>query len=154
MAAAIDEIEFQDPSTIAAFIMEPIQGAGGVIVPHESFMQKMRAVCDRYGILMISDEVICGFGRTGDWTGARHWGVQPDMMTLAKGITSAYFPFGACMVNGQIAETFEKGPPAAASIFHGYTYSGHPVGAAAAHEVAVGPPVLVSWACRAFRCRR
>ena len=132
VAAAVDEIEFQNPGTIAAFIMEPLLGAGGVIVPHESFMRKMREVCDLYGILMIADEVICGFGRTGDWSGSRHWGVRPDMMTMAKGITSAYFPFGACLLNAQIAETFEQGTPDAASIFHGYTYSAHPVGAAAA----------------------
>ena len=132
VAAMVDEIEFQGANTIAAFIMEPIQGAGGVIVPHESFMPKVREVCDRYGILMIADEVITGFGRTGDWSGSRHWGVQPDMMTMAKGITSGYFPFGACMVSEAFAEVFEKGPADTASIFHGYTYSAHPVGAAAA----------------------
>ena len=129
--AAADEIAFQDPSTIACFIMEPILGAGGVIVPHESFMPKMRELCSAHGILMIADEVICGFGRTGDWSGSRHWGVQPDMMTMAKGITSGYFPFGACMVSEAFADVFETGDPEAASIFHGYTYSAHPVGAAA-----------------------
>ena len=128
-AAAVDEIEFQDPSTIAAFIMEPILGAGGVIVPDASFMRRMREVCDRYGILMISDEVICGFGRTGDWTGARHWGVQPDMMTIAKGITSGYFPVGGVLVSGKVAEVFESAD-AAGAIWTGYTYSAHPVGAA------------------------
>ena len=130
--AAIDEVEFQGPGTIACFIMEPIQGAGGVIVPPAHYMPAMREVCDRYDILMIADEVICGFGRTGDWSGSRHWGVQPDMMTMAKGITSGYFPFGACMVNEAVAEVFEGGDPDTASIFHGYTYSAHPVGAAAA----------------------
>ena len=132
VAAMVDEIEFQGANTIAAFIMEPIQGAGGVIVPHESFMGKMREVCTRYGILMIADEVITGFGRTGDWSGSRHWGVQPDMMTMAKGITSGYFPFGACMVSDAFAEVFETGDPDMAAIFHGYTYSAHPVGSAAA----------------------
>ncbi|PTX54954.1 hypothetical protein C8N43_3777 [Litoreibacter ponti] len=131
-AAMVDEIEFQGADTIAAFIMEPIQGAGGVIVPHESFMGLMREICSRYGILMIADEVITGFGRTGDWSGSRHWGVQPDMMTMAKGITSGYFPFGACMVSDAVAEVFEQGDATDASIFHGYTYSAHPVGAAAA----------------------
>ncbi len=131
VAAAADEIAFQDPATISCFIMEPIQGAGGVIVPHESFMPKMRALCEENGILFIADEVICGFGRTGDWSGSRHWGVQPDMMTMAKGITSGYFPFGACMVSEAVAEVFETGSPEMASIFHGYTYSAHPVGAAA-----------------------
>lgn len=130
--AAQDEIEFQGPDTVAAFIMEPIQGAGGVIVPPASYMPAMRALCDQYGILMIADEVICGFGRTGDWSGSRHWGVKPDMMTMAKGITSGYFPFGACMVSDAFAEVFETGDPDLASIWHGYTYSAHPVGAAAA----------------------
>lgn len=129
-AAMVDEIEFQDPSTIAAFIMEPIQGAGGVIVPDASFMKHMRAVCDRYGILMISDEVITGFGRTGDWSGARHWGVKPDMMTIAKGITSGYFPVGGVLLNDRIADVFEKSGPEGA-IWTGYTYSAHPVGTAA-----------------------
>ncbi|MDA7423656.1 aminotransferase class III-fold pyridoxal phosphate-dependent enzyme [Thalassococcus lentus] len=125
-----DEIAFQDPSTIAAFIMEPIQGAGGVIVPHETFMPLMRDICDRHGILMISDEVITGFGRTGDWSGARHWGVQPDMMSTAKGITSGYFPVGAALMSGKVAEVFETSG-ADGGIYHGYTYSAHPVGAAA-----------------------
>ncbi|WP_422002634.1 aminotransferase class III-fold pyridoxal phosphate-dependent enzyme [Roseovarius mucosus] len=129
-AAMVDEIEFQDPSTIAAFIMEPIQGAGGVIVPDASFMKHMRDICDRYGILLISDEVITGFGRTGDWTGARHWGVKPDMMTIAKGITSGYFPVGGVVLGDKVAEVFEKAGPEG-SIWTGYTYSAHPVGAAA-----------------------
>jgi hypothetical protein len=130
-AAFEDEIAFQDPKTIAAFIMEPIQGAGGVIVPDASFMKLMREICDRHGILMISDEVITGFGRTGDWSGARHWGVQPDMMTTAKGITSGYFPVGACMVGDKVADVFENDHTGEAGIFHGYTYSAHPVGSAA-----------------------
>ncbi|MEL6209804.1 MAG: aminotransferase class III-fold pyridoxal phosphate-dependent enzyme, partial [Pseudomonadota bacterium] len=129
-AAMEDEIQFQGPGTIAAFIMEPIQGAGGVIVPHETFMPLMREICDRHGILMIADEVICGFGRTGDWSGSRHWAVAPDMMCCAKGITSAYFPVGACLLSGKVAEVFESSDEGGA-IFHGYTYSAHPVGAAA-----------------------
>ena len=129
-AAMEDEIQFQGPGSIAAFIMEPIQGAGGVIVPHETLMPLLRDICDRHGILMISDEVITGFGRTGDWTGARHWGVQPDMMSCAKGITSGYFPVGAALMSGKVAEVFESAD-ADGAIFHGYTYSAHPVGAAA-----------------------
>ena len=125
-----DEIVFQGPETIAAFIMEPIQGAGGVIVPHETFMPLMREICDRYGILLISDEVITGFGRTGDWSGARHWGVRPDMMSTAKGITSGYFPVGAALIADHVAEIFEKSDDEGA-FYHGYTYSAHPVGAAA-----------------------
>lgn len=130
-AAMEDEIAFQGADTIAAFIMEPIQGAGGVIVPHETFMPLMREICDRHGILMISDEVITGFGRTGDWSGARHWGVKPDMMSMAKGITSGYFPVGAAMIGEKVAEVFETADSAEAGIYHGYTYSAHPVGAAA-----------------------
>jgi adenosylmethionine-8-amino-7-oxononanoate aminotransferase len=126
-----DEIAFQGASTIAAFIMEPIQGAGGVIVPGETFMPLMREICDRHGILLISDEVITGFGRSGDWSGARHWGVKPDMMSTAKGITSGYFPVGAALISEKVADVFEKDTTGEGAIFHGYTYSAHPVGAAA-----------------------
>lgn len=126
-----DEIAFQGANTIAAFIMEPIQGAGGVIVPHASLMRLLKELCERNGILFIADEVICGFGRTGDWSGSRHWGVQPDMMTCAKGITSAYFPVGACLTNEKVADVFETDQSGEGSIFHGYTYSAHPVGMAA-----------------------
>ena len=129
-AALEDEIAFQGAGTIAAFIMEPILGAGGVIPPHESFMPMVREILDRNGILLIADEVITGFGRTGDWSGSRHWGVKPDMMTTAKAITNGYFPFGATMISDKVAEVFEA--DASAMIGHGYTYSGHPVGAAAA----------------------
>ncbi len=125
-----DEIQFLGAEHIAAFIMEPILGAGGVIVPHESFMPLIQEICERHGILMIADEVICGFGRTGDWTGSRHWGVKPDIMTIAKGITSGYFPVGAALLSEEIAETFEKAD-ASGALFTGYTYSAHPVGAAA-----------------------
>jgi putrescine---pyruvate transaminase len=127
-----DEIAFQGGDTIAAFIMEPVLGAGGVIVPHESFMPLMRAICDKHGILMIADEVICAFGRTGAWTGSRLWGVQPDMMCTAKAITNGYYPFGAVMIHEKMVEVFETSKSPLASIGHGYTYSGHPVGAAAA----------------------
>jgi len=126
-----DEVQFQGANTIAAFIMEPIQGAGGVIVPHESFMGLMRDVCDRHGILMIADEVITGFGRTGSWTGSSHYDVKPDMMSTAKGITSGYFPVGAALFNEKVADVFENSDPAEGGIYHGYTYSAHPVGAAA-----------------------
>jgi len=126
-----DEVQFQGANTIAAFIMEPIQGAGGVIVPHESFMGLMRDVCDRHGIMMIADEVITGFGRTGSWSGSTHYGVKPDMMSTAKGITSGYFPVGAALFNEKVADVFENSDPAEGGIYHGYTYSAHPVGAAA-----------------------
>ena len=127
-----DEIAFQGADTIAAFIMEPVLGAGGVIVPHETFMPLMRAICDKHGILMIADEVITAFGRTGAWSGSRLWGVQPDMMCTAKAITNAYYPFGAVMIHDKLTEAFETSKSPLASIGHGYTYSGHPVGAAAA----------------------
>ena len=127
-----DEIAFQGAETIAAFIMEPVLGAGGVIPPHESFMPGVKEICSRNGILVIADEVITAFGRTGDPTGSRHWGVQPDMMSTAKAITNGYFPFGAAMISEEIAETFEADETGRANIGSGYTYSGHPVGAAAA----------------------
>ena len=127
-----DEVAFQGPDTIAAFIMEPVLGAGGVIPPHASFMPKVRSICDKHGILLIADEVITAFGRTGAWTGSRLWGVKPDMMCLAKAITNGYFPFGATMINEKIAEVFESDKSTFGNIGHGYTYSAHPVGAAAA----------------------
>ena len=132
LAALEDEIAFQGANTIAAFIMEPVLGAGGVIVPHESFMPGIREICDRHGILLIADEVITGYGRTGSWTGARHWGVKPDFAATAKAITNGYFPFGAVMIADHIVETFENDKTGGANIGSGYTYSGHPVGAAAA----------------------
>ncbi|MAS06510.1 MAG: aspartate aminotransferase family protein [Ahrensia sp.] len=131
-SALEDEIAFQGASTIAALIMEPVLGAGGVIPPHESFMPMVRKICDKHGILLIADEVITAFGRTGAWSGSRLWGVQPDMMSTAKAITNGYFPFGAVMISDKVAEVFEKDETGRAAIGHGYTYSGHPVGAAAA----------------------
>ncbi|KAA0912618.1 aminotransferase class III-fold pyridoxal phosphate-dependent enzyme [Aquicoccus porphyridii] len=132
LAALEDEIAFQGAGTIAALIMEPVLGAGGVIPPHASFMPGVREICSRHGILLIADEVITAFGRTGSWTGSRHWGVQPDFACTAKAITNGYFPFGAVMIAEHVAETFEKDETGRAAIGHGYTYSGHPVGAAAA----------------------
>lgn len=125
-----DEIAFQGPNTIAAMIMEPILGAGGVIPPHKSFAPMVQEICNRNGILLITDEVITAYGRTGAWSGARLWGIKPDMMCTAKAITNGYFPFGALMLGERMVEVFEDNP--AAKIAHGYTYSGHPVGAAAA----------------------
>ncbi|MGB8814428.1 MAG: aminotransferase class III-fold pyridoxal phosphate-dependent enzyme [Paracoccaceae bacterium] len=132
LAALEDEIAFQGAGTIAAFIMEPILGAGGVISPHASFMPGVREICTRHGILLIADEVITAFGRTGAWTGSRLWGVQPDMSCTAKAITNGYFPFGALMLSESVAQVFERDETGRAAIGHGYTYSGHPVGAAAA----------------------
>ena len=129
-AALEDEIAFQGAETIAAMIMEPVLGAGGVIPPHASFAPMVREICDRHGILLITDEVITAYGRTGAWSGARLWGILPDLMCTAKAITNGYFPFGAVMIGGKMIEAFEENP--SAKIGHGYTYSGHPVGAAAA----------------------
>lgn len=127
-----DEIQFQGADTIAAFIMEPVLGAGGVIVPPVSFMPLVREICDKYGILLIADEVITAFGRTGAWCGSRLWGVKPDLMATAKAITNAYYPFGAVLINAKMAEVFESNRDSFGAIGHGYTYSGHPVGCAAA----------------------
>lgn len=132
LAALEDEIAFQGAGTIAAFIMEPILGAGGVIPPHASFMPGVADICRRNGILLIADEVITAFGRTGAWSGSRLWGVQPDFMATAKAITNGYFPFGALMIAEHVAQVFERDETGRAAIGHGYTYSGHPVGAAAA----------------------
>lgn len=132
LAALEDEIAFQGAGTIAAFIMEPVLGAGGVIVPHESFMPGVAEICRKNGILLIADEVITAFGRTGAWSGSRLWGVQPDFMCTAKAITNGYFPFGAVMISEAVAQVFERDETGKAAIGHGYTYSGHPVGAAAA----------------------
>ena len=129
VSALEDEIAFQGAGTIAAMIMEPILGAGGVIPPHKSFAPMVAEVCARNGILLITDEVITGYGRTGAWSGARLWGIQPDMMCTAKAITNGFFPFGALMLGERMVEVFENRPEA--KIGHGYTYSGHPVGAAA-----------------------
>ncbi len=126
------EILFQSPDTVAAFIAEPVQGAGGVIVPPPNFWPRLREICDRHGVLLISDEVVTGFGRSGFMTGARGWGVKPDIMCFAKGITSAYVPFGATTLNERVASAFANSPDPQGHVMHGYTYSAHPLGCAAA----------------------
>lgn len=119
----------EGPETVAAFIAEPIQGVGGVIVPPEEYFPAVRAICDRYNVLFIADEVITGYGRTGHWFGVNHWNVVPDIMATAKGITSGYVPLGAVFVS----EKVYNGIKAAESVFmHGFTYNGHPVACAAA----------------------
>jgi putrescine---pyruvate transaminase len=133
VAAALErEIVFQGPDTVAAFIAEPIQGAGGVIVPPANFWPLVRAVCDRHGVLLIADEVVTGFGRTGAMFGTRLWGVQADLWCLAKGISSGYVPLGATAVGQKVAQVFDADVSGAGQIAHGYTYSAHPVAAAAA----------------------
>jgi putrescine aminotransferase len=114
---------------VAAFIAEPVQGAGGVIVPPSTYWPEIQRICERHGILLISDEVICGFGRTGRWWGCETFGVKPDLMTFAKGITSGYVPLGGVMVGERVARVLiERG----GEFEHGYTYSGHPVACAVA----------------------
>lgn len=125
------EIQYHGADTVAAFIAEPVQGVGGVIVPPAGLWQQFRAVCDSHRVLLISDEIVTGFGRTGAMFGARGWGVAPDIMCVAKGITSGYIPLGATIVNERVAEAWNQEHPLA-GIMHGYTYSGHPVACAAA----------------------
>lgn len=124
------EIQHQGPHTVAAFIAEPVQGAGGVIVPPENFWPLIRQVCDKYDVLMIADEVVTGFGRTGNMFGSRGWGVAPDIMCFAKGLTSGYIPLGATVLNDRVASAWNTLSPQS-FIMHGYTYSGHPVACAA-----------------------
>jgi adenosylmethionine-8-amino-7-oxononanoate aminotransferase len=126
------EILFQGPDTVAAFIAEPIQGAGGVIVPPIEYWPLVREVCDRHSVLLIADEVVTGFGRTGALFGSRGWGVKPDIMCFAKGISSGYAPLGATTVNERIGRAFLSNGDFAGAIMHGYTNSGHPIGCAAA----------------------
>jgi putrescine---pyruvate transaminase len=114
---------------VAAFIGEPIQGAGGVIVPPETYWPEIQRICDKYGVLLISDEVICGFGRTGHWFGCERFGFRPDLMTFAKGVTSGYIPLGGVMVGDRVAKVLIA---QGGEFNHGYTYSGHPVACAVA----------------------
>ena len=118
--------------TIAAVMVEPLAGSTGVLVPPLGYLQKLRAVCDKYGILLIFDEVITGFGRLGKAFGAERLGVTPDIMTMAKGLTNAAVPMGAVAVRDSIYHAIVDGAPAGIELFHGYTYSGHPLAAAAA----------------------
>ena len=112
--------------TVAAVIAEPVMGAGGVIVPPASYFPKLRQICDKHDILLITDEVITGFGRTGRWFAAGHWGVEPDMTTFAKGVTSAYLPLGGVLVSKRVHEAVLDAP-ADQKFMHAATYSGHPV---------------------------
>jgi len=129
--AAADELEkailAEGQDTVAMFIAEPVQGAGGVIVPQDDYFARIREICTKYDVLLVSDEVITGFGRTGKMFGLEHWGVEPDMIQFAKAITSGYFPLGGIGVNDEIAATIEASGTA---WMHAYTYSAHPVGCA------------------------
>ena len=118
--------------TIAAVMVEPVAGSTGVLVPPEGYLARLRALCDRHGILLIFDEVICGFGRLGAWFGAERLGVTPDIMTMAKGLTNAAVPMGAVVASDAVHDAIVHGAPDGIELFHGYTYSGHPLAAAAA----------------------
>jgi adenosylmethionine-8-amino-7-oxononanoate aminotransferase len=124
-----DKIEFEGPDTVAAVILEPVQNAGGCFTPPEGYFQRVREICDHYDVLFISDEVICGWGRLGEWFGAQRYDFQPDLMTTAKGITSAYAPMGAVIASDGVAEPFLHGD---ASFTHGFTFGAHPICSAVA----------------------
>jgi taurine---2-oxoglutarate transaminase len=131
VAAALAELEdvirYEGASTIAAFILEPVVGTNGLLIPPDGYLQGVRAICDRHGILLIADEVMSGFGRTGRWFAVDHWGVVPDLLTMAKGLTSAYVPLGAVGMRPAIAQAFaDRAFPG------GLTYNSHPLGCAAA----------------------
>ncbi len=128
-AAAIEErILAVGPENVAAFIGEPLQGAGGVIIPPDGYWQAVEAICRKYGILLVADEVICGFGRTGEWFGHQTLGFTPDLVPMAKGLSSGYLPISATAVSSDIVEVLKTG----GDFIHGFTYSGHPVCAAVA----------------------
>ncbi len=129
-AAAIEErILKVGPANVAAFIGEPVQGAGGVIIPPPGYWKAVEAICRKYGILLVSDEVICGFGRLGQWFGFQHFGVRPDIVSMAKGLSSGYLPISATAVSTDIVATLRE---AGGEFVHGFTYSGHPTCAAVA----------------------
>jgi adenosylmethionine-8-amino-7-oxononanoate aminotransferase len=122
--AVAEKIEFEGPETVAAVIMEPVQNAGGCFVPPDGYWQRIREICDKYNVLLISDEVICAWGRLGEWFGAERFGYEPDLITTAKGLTSAYAPMGALIASDKVAEPFLEGHN---SFTHGFTFAGHPV---------------------------
>lgn len=125
-------IALHDASTIAAVIVEPVAGSTGVLLPPKGYLQRLRSICDKHGIVLIFDEVITGFGRTGSAFGATTFGVTPDLMTVAKGLTNGAVPMGAVFAKQEIHDTFMTGPEGAIELAHGYTYSGHPLACAAA----------------------
>ena len=124
-------VALHDASTIAAVIVEPLAGSTGVLVPPKGYLQRLRSICDRHGILLIFDEVITGFGRLGSPFAANHFGVTPDLMTVAKGLTNGCVPMGAVFAQQFIHDAFMNGPEHLIEFFHGYTYSGHPLACAA-----------------------
>ncbi len=134
-----DELEAlilaEGPDTVGAFIAEPVLGTGGITPPPAGYWPKIQAVLDKYDVLLIADEVICGFGRTGAMFGSDLYGMKPDLVTVAKGLTSAYVPLSASIVSKKVYDVMEEATPLVGSFSHGYTYSGHPIGAAAANAV-------------------
>lgn len=132
LADALEQlVGLHDASTIAAVIVEPMAGSTGVLPPPRGYLQKLRSICDKHGILLIFDEVICGFGRLGYAFAAERYGVIPDMITFAKGVTSGTVPLGGVAIRNSIYDAFMRGPDHAVELFHGYTYSGHPLACAA-----------------------
>jgi adenosylmethionine-8-amino-7-oxononanoate aminotransferase len=127
--AIAHRIEFEGPHTVAAVILEPVQNAGGCFTPPEGYFERVREICDEYDVLLISDEVICAWGRLGEWFGATRYGYEPDLVTTAKGLTSAYAPMGAVIASDRVADPFLWGTT---SFTHGFTFGGHPVSAAIA----------------------
>jgi len=125
-------VEREGAETVAAIIVEPVQGAGGVIVPPDGYMRRVRELCDEYGLLLIADEVITGFGRIGYWFGSMHDGVVPDLLTFAKGVTSGYAPLGGVAIRAPIHERLASASPEGYVLPHGFTYSGHPMACAVA----------------------
>lgn len=133
LAAELEEqILAEGPETVAAFIAEPLQAAGGVIVPPAGYFPAIKEVLTKYDVLLIADEVVCGFGRTGEWFGSQAFGMEPDLMTVAKGITSAYVPLSACLVADHVWDVIARGSDTYGLFSHGYTYSAHPLAATAA----------------------
>jgi len=127
----LDQVEeilmYEGPHTVAAIFIETVTGTNGIIIPPDGYLQGLREICDKHGILLVCDEVMAGLGRTGAWFASDHWGVKPDIITMAKGLTSAYMPLGAVAINGRVAEYFDK------NVFYGgLTYSAHPMCLAAA----------------------
>src|SRR5689334_731371 len=127
LARTEETIELEGPKTIAAIIVEPVVGTNGILIPPDGYMHGLREICDRYGILLIADEVMAGFGRTGEWFSVDHWKIEPDLMSMAKGLTSAYVQLGAVGMRHHIAEHFQKN-----MFYGGLTYNSHPLACAAA----------------------
>ena len=125
----------EGPETVAAFIAEPVMGGGGVIVPPKTYFQKVQAVLKKYDVLMVADEVICGFGRTGNWWGSQTFGMKPDIMTMAKQLSAGFMPVAAIMMNSKVYEALRDNSNKNVTFAHGITYSGHPASAACAVEV-------------------